>query len=242
MNVIIDAGNTATKIAFFEKNQLIAMYSHVSLEDITNHIRQHAPANGIICSVNQDSTSLQELLQPYLDKILILDHLLPVPITNRYQTPQTLGKDRLAAVCGATYLYAEYACLVIDMGTCITYDFVDEQKNYWGGSISPGLRMRFKAMHTFTARLPLLEPETDTINLTGTNTIEAMQSGVVHGMTCEIEGIIKEYRKKFGKLHVIFCGGDATFFENKIKESIFVIPELVLVGLNRILEYNVSLV
>ncbi|QHT68543.1 type III pantothenate kinase [Rhodocytophaga rosea] len=242
MNLIIDAGNTSTKIAFFENNQLIATYPHVSLQDITTHINQHAPAYGIICSVNQDSTIFQQALQPFLDKVFVLDHLLPVPITNRYQTPQTLGKDRLAAVCGATYLYGEYACLVIDMGTCITYDFVDAQKNYWGGSISPGLQMRFKAMHTFTARLPLLEPEPDTVPLTGTNTIEAMQSGAIHGMTCEIEGIIKEYRKNFSKMHVIFCGGDATFFENKIKESIFVIPELVLVGLNRILEYNVSLV
>jgi type III pantothenate kinase len=242
MNAIIDAGNTSTKIAFFEDNRMIALYSHVSLEEITNYIRQHQAVSGIICSVNQDSISMQEFVRPFLDKILILDHLLPVPITNRYQTPHTLGKDRLASVCGATFLYPEHPCLVIDIGTCITYDYIDAQKNYWGGSISPGLRMRFKAMHTFTARLPLLEPEPVMVSLIGTNTIEAMQSGVVCGMTCEIEGIIKEYRKKFGKLHVIFCGGDATFFENKIKESIFVIPELVLIGLNRILEYNVSLV
>jgi type III pantothenate kinase len=145
-------------------------------------------------------------------------------------------------VCGASYRYAEHACLVIDLGTCITYDYIDAEKNYRGGSISPGLHMRFKAMHTFTARLPLLEPAPDEIALTGTDTKQAMQSGVINGITCEIEGIIKEYRKKFGKLHVIFCGGDATFFENKIKESIFVTPELVLVGLNWILEYNVSLV
>jgi type III pantothenate kinase len=242
MNLIIDGGNTSTKIAFFENNQMIAMYPHVSLEDITNRIEQHVPTYGIICSVNQDSTSLQQFLKPYLDKILTLDHLLPVPIINHYQTPHTLGKDRLAAVCGAAYLYANQPCLVIDMGTCVTYDYIDAEKNYRGGSISPGLHMRFKAMHSFTARLPLLEPEADEIALTGTNTRQAMQSGVINGMTCEIEGIIKEYRKKFGNMDVIFCGGDATFFENKIKESIFVTPELVLVGLNWILEHNVSLV
>jgi type III pantothenate kinase len=240
MNLIIDAGNTSTKIAFFENYQRIALYTHVSLEDITYHIRQHAPTHGIICSVNQDGSSLKQLVQPYLHTILVLDHLLPIPITNYYLTPQTLGKDRLAAVCGAFHLFPESACLVIDMGTCITYDFIDAQKNYLGGSISPGLHMRFKALHTFTARLPLLEPDPDEIVLTGTSTKQAIQSGVVIGMTCEIEGIIQEYRKKFGEMHVIFCGGDASFFENKIKESIFVIPELVLIGLNRILEYNVS--
>jgi type III pantothenate kinase len=241
MNLIIDAGNTSIKIAFFENYQMVALYTHVSLEEITHYIRQHAPSRGIICSVNQDSTFLQQSLQPYLSTILVLNHLLPVPITNHYQTPQTLGKDRLASVCGAFHLFPDSACLVIDMGTCIKYDYLDAQGNYWGGSISPGLHMRFKALHTFTARLPLLEPEPGEIALTGTTTKEAIESGVINGISSEIAGIIGEYRKKFGGMHVIFCGGDATFFENKIKESIFVIPEVVLIGLNRILEYNVSL-
>lgn len=239
MNLIIDSGNTSTKIALFEHDKMIAMYANVSSEQVIEQICTHNPAYALICSVNQDGALMQERLQEYINKIYILDHLLPVPVTNGYQTPETLGKDRLAAVCGASYLFPAANSLVIDMGTCITYDFIDSQDKYYGGSISPGLQMRFKALHMFTARLPLLEPVVD-IELIGKNTREAIRSGVVNGMAFEIQGTMEEYKKKFGNIHVIFCGGDANFFENKIKERIFVIPELVLIGLNRVLQYNVS--
>jgi type III pantothenate kinase len=195
--------------------------------------------NCIISSVNQDAETISQLIGPFISNVFVLDHQLPVPLLNEYETPQTLGKDRLAAVAGASATHPDKDCLVIDMGTCITYDCIRADRHYLGGSISPGLRMRFKALHTFTARLPLLEPAADA-RLIGKNTHDAILSGVINGIVAEIEGIISKYQTIFPKIDVIFCGGDANFFESKIKQRIFVIPELVLIGLNRILEHNVS--
>jgi type III pantothenate kinase len=172
--------------------------------------------------------------------VYVLDYRLPVPVTNGYATPETLGMDRLAAVVGATALHPGRPCLVVDLGTCITYDLVDAAGYYHGGGISPGLRMRFRAMHTFTARLPLIEPEPHAA-LIGTSTRTAMQSGVVNGLVAELEGMMSRYGAQFPPLTTILCGGDALFFETQLKGIIFVVPELVLLGLNRILLYNVSL-
>ncbi len=147
--------------------------------------------------------------------------------------------DRLAGVCGAIELFKETDTLVIDAGTCITYDFVDKQKNYFGGSISPGLKMRFKAVHTFTAKLPLVD-SANAVGLIGDSTESSIQSGVINGMIAEIEGIIMRYQDKYPGLRVILCGGDTAFFENKLKASIFAAPDLVLIGLNSILIYNVN--
>jgi type III pantothenate kinase len=239
MNAVIDLGNSSSKLAFFKNNSLESLYRDVSFSDILFHVKNITPEHAIICSVNQDPSVLKELIQDNLRKVYVLEHLLPVPLTNHYLTPHTLGKDRLAAVCGAKTLFPDQNCLAIDIGTCITYDYIDAENNYFGGCISPGLHMRLKALHTFTSRLPLVEPIAET-PLIGRNTQEAILSGVINGMTAELEGIIQKFRKKFSNVHVIFCGGDAGFFESKIKERIFVIPELVLIGLNRILEYNVS--
>jgi len=130
-------------------------------------------------------------------------------------------------------------CLVIDAGTCITYDFVDANRNYQGGGISPGLNMRFRAVHTFTAKLPLVTPIKGA-RLIGDTTESSIQSGVVNGLLAEMEGIIRLYTEEFPGLRVILCGGDAGFFENQLKASIFASPELVLLGLNSILIHNVN--
>ncbi|MDO1448285.1 type III pantothenate kinase [Rhodocytophaga aerolata] len=239
MNIAIDIGNTSLKAGLFEKSALKEVYRGLSINTLPEFVQKLGVANCIISSVSQDAQPLYQQLQPYTQKVLILDHQLPLPLINEYETPQTLGKDRLAAVAGATAVHPNTDCLVIDMGTCITYDIIKADGHYLGGSISPGLRMRFKALHTFTARLPLIEPVQEA-GLTGKNTYDAILSGVIYGMTAEIEGIISKYQTIFPKLDVIFCGGDANFFESKIKQRIFVIPELVLIGLNRILEHNVS--
>jgi type III pantothenate kinase len=147
--------------------------------------------------------------------------------------------DRLAAVAGAHELYPHQNMLVIDAGSCITYDIVDRHGNYFGGNISPGLRMKLKALNTFTAKLPLIELH-DPESFIGIDTASSILSGVVFGTVSEIEGLISLYRKKFADLQVILCGGDAAFFESKIKQHIFVVPQLVLIGLNSILEHNVS--
>lgn len=171
---------------------------------------------------------------------LVLDQTLPLPIINHYATPSSLGVDRLAAVCGAKSLFPKENCLVIDAGTCITYDFIDMNANYLGGGISPGMAMRFQAMNTFTAKLPLVQPVSRP-KLIGTTTESCMQSGVVNGVLGEMNEIIGQYQHEFGDLRVILCGGDAAFFENQMKRVIFAVPELVLNGLNSILIYNVNL-
>lgn len=130
-------------------------------------------------------------------------------------------------------------CLVIDMGTCITYDFLSSKGVYEGGAIAPGVRMRFKAMHRFTARLPMVDPVADA-PLTGKSTVASMQSGVVNGVLEEIKGFISRYQSQHGELVTVACGGDTLLFENSIKPSIFVAPDLVLTGLNRILLHHVN--
>jgi type III pantothenate kinase len=166
--------------------------------------------------------------------------MLPLPIKILYATPQTLGVDRIAGSCGALQLFPGKNTLVIDAGTCITYDFTDSSKQYYGGSISPGLKMRFQAVHTFTARLPLVSPA-ENPELIGNSTETSIQSGIVNGTVAEIDGIIDRYRQKYPDLQVILCGGDGPFFENKLKASIFASPDLVLIGLNSVLIHNVRL-
>jgi type III pantothenate kinase len=150
--------------------------------------------------------------------------------------------DRLAAVVGANYFFPEQDCLVIDAGTCITFDYIDRNKKYFGGSISPGLTMKFKALHTFTGRLPLVEQtekNAEQVPLVGQNTVACLQSGVLNGTLAEVDGMIAAYLKQSPDLITVMCGGDAPFFETNLKARIFAVPDLVLIGLNRILNYNV---
>lgn len=240
MHLAVDLGNTTAKIGLFDDNQLLTTYAPVSLDDVIRLVQETPVSHAVVCSVNQDATGWQQALQPFITSVWVLNHQLPVPLRLRYQTPQTLGADRVAAVCGAKVLYPAKTCLVMDVGTCLTYDLVDIDNLHWGGSISPGLRMRFRAIHAFTARLPLLEPE-PAPELIGVTTKDAILSGVINGMTAEMEGIIRKYGENFPEMRVLFCGGDAKFFENSVKEPIFVIPELVLIGLNRIIQHNVFL-
>jgi type III pantothenate kinase len=164
----------------------------------------------------------------------------PLPLKIQYATPLTLGVDRIADACGAFQLFPNQNNLIIDLGTCINYEFMDSDNNYWGGAISPGVNMRFKSMNTFTAQLPLVEaigyPE-----LIGNSTISCLQSGVMNGILEEMKGIISRLKSKYPELRVILTGGDYRFFENQLKDSIFAAPELVLVGLNRILIHNASI-
>jgi type III pantothenate kinase len=237
MNLVVDRGNSAAKVGIFDHQNLMEKHTF-SKQDALKDFLQHTTAENII--VSSVKTDVDELLSwtKQASKKFVLHHTLPLPITNLYSTPATLGVDRLAGVCGAKQIFPSQACLVIDAGTCITYDFIDKDGNYQGGSISPGLTMRFQAVHTFTAKLPLVSPNKNA-PLIGNSTESSIQSGVVNGMLAEIEGIIGQYTKKFGGVKVILCGGDAVFFENQVKASIFASPELVLIGLNSILNYNV---
>lgn len=238
MNLAVDLGNSFTKAAAFEGHSLKENFGKINNEALIEIIRQHNFEYMIIGAVGKDPHSFIENV-PATTKVFIADHTLKYPIHSFYKTPTTLGIDRLAGIVGANYLYPQENCLVIDMGTCITYDIVDSQGNYQGGSISPGLGMKFKALHTFTAKLPFVETEKNSL-LVGKDTVQSIKSGVLLGTLFEIEGMIAAYSNIFKNLKTIICGGDVNFFESKIKAPIFVTPELVLLGLNRILQHNVS--
>ena len=239
MNVVVDYGNTQAKVAIFDNQNLIEKHAFSSREDLQQFLKLSTAGHFIISSVNADASAISEWVTSAAYK-LVLTHATPLPISNQYSTPQTLGVDRIAGACGAFQLFPDQNTLVIDVGTCITYDFTDKGGNFLGGGISPGLNMRFQAMHTFTAKLPLVKPAEDSL-LIGTGTESSMQSGVLYGMVGEIEGIIGRYQAKYHGVQVILCGGDAPFFENKLKASIFACPNLVLIGLNSILLHNVAL-
>ena len=170
-------------------------------------------------------------------KVHVLTSASKVPFKNSYATPQTLGVDRLALATAAFYQYPRKNTLVIDAGTCITYDMVNNIGEYIGGAISPGIRMRYKAMHDQTAGLPLLEPE-DILDFVGNSTQTSMHSGVINGVTCEVDGVIDQYQSRYQDLTVILTGGDAHFFAKRLKNTIFANSKFLLEGLNCLLEYN----
>jgi type III pantothenate kinase len=239
MNLVVDYGNTFAKVGIFDHQNLMEKHTFPSHIDLRQFLLNIKADHVIVSSVNMAADEVLSWATHASSK-LILHYALPLPIKNLYKTPATLGVDRLAGVCGASQLFPFQNSLVIDAGTCITFDFIDSQGNYRGGAISPGMAMRFKAVHTFTAKLPLISPE-ENITLIGDTTERCIQSGVIHGLLAEMDGIISQYQEKYENLRVILCGGDARFFENKLKASIFASPDLVLVGLNSILIYNVNL-
>lgn len=239
MNLVVDSGNSAAKVGIFKDEKLMEKLTFYSVEELERFILRTEFTNLMISSVKSDADLIASWGSK-AEKRFNLTRQLPVPVNNLYNTPETLGMDRLAGVCGAKQLFPGRNSLVIDAGTCITYDFIDEAGNYHGGGISPGLSMRFKAVHTFTAKLPLVSPKAG-VELIGKNTETSIQSGVINGLLAEIEGIISQYSEKFPHLTVILCGGDSGFFENQLKASIFASPELVLIGLNSILIHNVNL-
>jgi type III pantothenate kinase len=171
--------------------------------------------------------------------LLLLDQNTKVPFKNLYSTPETLGVDRIALAAGAATKYPGEPVLVIDAGTCITYDYINANQQYEGGSISPGFAMRYQAVHQFTANLPLLSPENE-IPTHGKSTANALHKGILSGVTYEIDGVIGEYKSKNENLTVVLTGGDAKFLANNIKSSIFATPNFLLDGLNSILIHNLA--
>lgn len=239
MNLTIDIGNTRSKWGLFRDQELVekTIRSKYTIEDIIAYATNHRVENVILSTVGSPIEPSWKVRLENHFYYLQLDHQTPLPIKNAYGTPATLGKDRLAAIIGAWQLYPGENCLVIDAGTCITYDVLSSEGVYLGGNISPGLAMRFRSMHEFTARLPLVAPGpiNDPI---GQSTETAMRNGAQLGTQLEIEGYIRLFSEQFGELRVILTGGDADFFAKVLKSKIFVNPDLVLRGLNKILTYN----
>ena len=238
MNLVLDYGNSFAKVGVFEKDELKQNLSFSDVGELKFFLQNFSAENFILSSVAQEAASALGWVS-HIKRKFVLTPTLPLPIKNLYATPQTLGVDRIAGACGAHQIFPGLNCLIIDSGTCVTYDFLDKKGNYHGGGISPGLKMRFQAMNAFTAKLPLADIIEDP-PLIGATTETCLQSGAINGMIEEINGIISRYRREFEDLQVILCGGDARFFENKLKAPIFALPELVLSGLNSILIYNVG--
>ena len=238
MNAAIDLGNTYAKIGFFAGNELLEVQKGLSISALEEVITLKNVKNLIISSVTRSQIELEEIFKDYNFNKIFLNPTTQIPIKNDYETPQTLGSDRIAAAVGANFLFPKQNCLIIDMGTALKYDYVSADTTFRGGIISLGMRIRFEALHTFTKRLPLVEaPEIPA--LIGKSTISCIQSGVVNGIIAEVNGMIENYQK-LGNCQVILCGGDAPFFESQIKKPTFALSNLVLIGLNRILLYNVE--
>lgn len=240
MQLILDLGNTNQKVALFENDQLIEIrqFTKLSVSALKKMIAGHSGiSHCILSSVISHSDELTDYISSHC-KLLILDEFTPIPVKNNYKTPETLGKDRLAAAVGGHEIFPGQNVLVINAGTCITYDFVDKSGTYHGGAISPGMHMRLNALHTFTGKLPLVGYQ-PTSFLIGQTTEESILSGVIYGMTAEIEGIAENYRATYTDLNVILSGGDLNNFDKRLKISTFAVPNIVILGLQKILSFNV---
>lgn len=241
MNLCVDQGNSGTKIAVFDREHIVRenFFEHAEILKFNELFRLFPIENTILSSVIETDLALKQLLMKKSKRFISLDHQTPLPVVNLYKTPETLGKDRLAAVVGAVAIKPDTDLLVIDAGTAITYDFVDASGFYHGGNIAPGIELRLKSLHAFTGKLPLVEMSPD-VDFLGTDTTSAIQAGVLYGIVLEIDGYVEQLMLKYPKLSVFLTGGSAVFFENKLKSRIFADKKLVLTGLNRILQYNVK--
>jgi type III pantothenate kinase len=240
VNLVIDRGNTQVKIGIFDQCQLIhSDYFNFLDEKIIKDLTKRFSITRIIVStvVQERHNELIDNLAKVTSHIIELDSSTSLPFTWNYQTKSTMGKDRLAAVAGAIGLYPNTNLLVIDAGTAITYELINSKHEFLGGNISPGMTIRYKALNEFTSKLPLLSASDET-PLIGQSTKEAIQAGVQNGVLFEIQGLINELSSQYPSIKTIITGGDAEFFARKLKNPIFVHPNLVLIGLNRILEYN----
>lgn len=237
MDLVIDVGNTRAKAGAFDQDRLVSQF-HFGHDEVPAELKGRAFDNLLYATVRSDDVPALRSLS-VLGHSLRLTEGLPLPIVNGYATPSTLGPDRLAAACGARQLFPSAPCLIIDAGTSLTCDFMSEKGVYMGGAISPGVEMRFRALQSFTSKLPLVQ-RSNTPGLTGDSTSSCIQSGVQMGSVFEVQGFIEAYLARYPDVRILLTGGDAPFFEKYLKAGIFVAPNLVLIGLNRILQHNVS--
>ncbi|MEG1161952.1 MAG: type III pantothenate kinase [Bacteroides sp.] len=239
MNLIIDIGNTVAKMALFDGATMVDVVydSNQSLNSLRELCSKYPVDKAIVATVIDLNESIINQLNSLDVPLLWLNSQTKLPVINLYETPDTLGGDRIAAAIGAYEQFPDKNILIIDAGTCITYEFIDAKGQYQGGNISPGLQMRFKALNQFTGRLPLIVREGRLLSI-GKDTETAIRAGVVKGMEYEISGYIEAMKHKYPELLVFLTGGDDFSFDTNIKSIIFADRFLVLKGLNRILNYN----
>lgn len=240
MNLIVDSGNTLVKLAVFEKGAVIFDIG-VAVKSVAQNIKeifQKYPKieYAIVSSVGHLEQKDIAVLSVFCE-VHVLSPSSKTPFKNSYATPQTLGVDRIALATAAFYHSPKANILVVDAGTCVTYDMVNDYGEYLGGAISLGLVMRYKALHQQTSKLPLLQAEV-LLDFIGNSTETSIHSGVLNGICIEIDGIIDQYRSRFADLTVILTGGDAQFLSKRLKNTIFADSNFLLIGLNYLLEYN----
>jgi type III pantothenate kinase len=242
MILAIDIGNTRIKGAVFEDAILLEAFVFLKTElqkSIQNILETRKNITHLV--VTSVSDVEKQSFSPFEKAVNIhfLSHNDPFPFVNCYETPKTLGIDRLVLAAGATLQFPEHNRLVIDAGTCVTYDFIDENNNYLGGAISPGLKLRYEALHHFTAKLPLLSLKSPT-HLIGNSTAESIHSGVVNGLVFEIDGVINQYKAQFSNFIIILTGGDAEFLAKRLKNTIFANSNFLLESLNQTFQYKIK--
>ena len=240
MNLILDIGNTRVKAALFKHYDLIQLSVYPDLESFIKDIDLISKANKCIIASVVDG--IEKELNALKSKIsfVFYSYDISIPLKNKYSTPETLGADRILASVGAFKLYPNKDVLVIDAGTCIKYNFTNRYNEFIGGSISPVIEMRFKALNHFTSKLPMIEQTEWDFPLIGKNTTQSISSGVINGIVSEINGIMEEYKLQFPDLICLLTGGDSEFLAKQLKNSIFARPNLVLEGLNYILIHQLD--
>ncbi|RNC92633.1 MAG: type III pantothenate kinase [Allomuricauda sp.] len=240
MNLVIDIGNTLVKFAVFDRKQMLidqVSEAGLFLSKVKELFELYPKIDAAIISSVGDMNRKESEIVSLFCKVHVLTHESKLPFKNSYATLATLGVDRMALATAAFYHNPRGNTLVIDAGTCITYDMVNDYGEYLGGAISPGVSMRYWAMHTKTAKLPLLKPG-EIFDFIGNSTEMGMHSGVINGVANEVDGVIDQYRARFEHLTVILTGGEAHFFAKSLKNTIFANSKFLLEGLNYLLEYN----
>lgn len=237
MQLIIDVGNTKIKLAVFQGDKLLEKretYLESFIEAVMAVVKDRPIEKAIISSVGRLNEQQMRAVQNRFPTV-VLNHKTPLPFLNAYKTPETLGVDRLALVSAFAKAYPKQNGLIIDAGTCITYDFINAEGVYQGGAISPGMRLRYTSLHNLTANLPLLETK-EVQHWIGDTTESAIHSGVFNGVIQEIDGVIVQYKDEYKPLVVILTGGDAHILSKRLKNSIFAHSNFLLEGLNYILK------
>ncbi|TRX36325.1 type III pantothenate kinase [Flavobacterium restrictum] len=242
MVLVIDVGNTRIKGAVFEGHTLLDFFifdENKLQKNIQNSLKKFPNVTYlVVSSVGSIEKKAFSTFEATL-KVHFITRNNPFPFVNKYETPHTLGIDRMVLAAGATMLHPNRNRLIIDAGTCVTYDFIDTNNDYWGGAIAPGLRLRYESLHNYTEKLPLLSLQAPH-GLTGSSTEASIHSGVVNGLVYEIDGFIDEYKAKYPNFIIILTGGDADFLANRLKNTIFANSNFLLESMNQTFQYKIN--
>ena len=242
MILAVDVGNTRIKAAVFQGTALFESFVFLKItlqKSIQNILEKYQNTTHLVVASVSDVERQAFFGFEKVVNIHFVSHKDAFPFINCYETPLTLGIDRMVLASGATLQYPNQNRLVIDAGTCVTYDFIDENDNYLGGAISPGLQLRYESLHHFTAKLPLLTLENPK-RFIGKSTAESIHSGVVNGLVFEIDGYIEEIKGQYSKFIIILTGGDAVFLAKRLKNTIFANSNFLLESLNQTFQYKIK--